>query len=382
MDTRGGLQIGTIRGIPIRIHVSFLLVLPLLAYAFGRSFIEAARLAGVPPERLSGSPYLWGLGIALALFVSVLIHELAHSLYALSKGGAVRSITLLMIGGVSRIARPPRTPGQEAAMAVVGPLTSLALGALFFGIFRATLGLRSFDVSFACFYLAQLNLFLGLFNLLPAFPMDGGRVLRGLLTRSKGPVRATQIAAAVGKAFAVLFGIVGLLWGNFILVIIAFFVFIGAEGEERDVLARALLGDLRVRELMAPQVAAVAPGETVFDIGERMIRERRLAYPVADEGQVLGLVTFELVERVPLDRRRVTAVREAMAPAVSVGPDERVADALRLLGEGRAGELAVVLDGGRLVGTLSRVELLRGLRLRELEVSQHPPAPSPRRAEG
>jgi len=373
MDTRQGFRIGSIRGIPIRIHYTFLLVLPFLAYGFGRSFIEAAKLAEVPPDRLSGSPWIWGLAVALALFLSVLVHEIAHSLYALSKGGKVRSITLLMIGGVSELVEPPRTPGQEAVMALAGPAASLAIGVVAWLLWRATKGLGSFDLSFALFHLAELNVLLGAFNLLPAFPMDGGRILRGLLARRKGPVSATRIAAAVGRVFAVIFGIAGFLTGNFLLFLVAFFVYMGAAAEEREVLARAALGELTVAELMAPQAVSVPAADLVFDAGERMLAEKRLAFPVVEDGRVVGLISLEDVERVPFEERRATRVRAAMEPAVLLAPDDKVADALRRLAGSRAGHAAVVAEG-RLVGTLSRSDIARGLQLRELAASQHPRA--------
>ncbi len=373
MNTRHGFRIATIRGIPIRIHYTFLLVLPFLAYAFGQNFVAAARLASVPPEALSGSPWLWGLLVALALFASVLVHELAHSLYALSHGGKVRSITLLMIGGVSELTDPPRRPAEEAWMALAGPVTSLVLGALFLAASRAARGLGGFDARFALFYLGELNLFLGLFNLLPAFPMDGGRILRGLLVRSRGPVRATQIAATFGKIFAALFAIAGFLGGNFMLVLVAFFVFIGAEGEQHAVVGKALLGELRVRDVMSRAPRAVSPDDTVYDVGERMLHEKRLSLPVVQDGRVVGVVTSGAVEDVRLDERRRTPARAAMLPVDPVPPDARVLDVLRLSTE-RAGSIPVV-DGDRLVGTISQLDVARGLRLQELAASQHPRAP-------
>lgn len=371
MNTRNGFQIGTIRGIPIRIHYTFLLVLPFLAYLFGQNFVGAARLANVPSDRLSGPPWLWGLLVALALFASVLVHELAHSLYALSHGGKVRSITLLMIGGISELTDPPKRPAEEAWMALAGPATSLAIGVVFLALSWASRGLGSFDARFALFYLAELNLLLGAFNLLPAFPMDGGRILRGLLARSRGPVRATQIAGGVGKLFAILFAIWGFATGNYLLILVAFFVYVGAEGEQHAVLARAVLGELRVQELMAALPEAVSSADTVFDVGERMLREKRLSFPVTEDGRVLGAVTYAMVERVPLERRRQTPVSAAMVPAATVGPTDQVSDALRLFSDGRTTSLAVV-DGDRLVGTLSQDDVARGLRLQELAASQHP----------
>jgi Zn-dependent protease/predicted transcriptional regulator len=369
---RGGLQIAVVRGIPIRLHVTFLIVLPFLALAVASHFPEFARRAGIPPDAL-GAPWVWGLGIALALFASVLVHELAHSIYAIRKGGKVRAITLLLVGGVSEISEPPRTPGQEAVMAFVGPLTSLAIGAVALAARTAIDATRHPGIAFAASTLGQMNVFLAAFNLLPAFPMDGGRVLRGLLARRIGQVRATQIAARVGKVFAVLFAAGGFFSGNLLLVLIAFFVYLGAEAEARDVLVRAVLGELRVRDLMSRDVAALSADDPVYEAGERMLRERRVAYPVTREGAVAGLVTLELVEAVPVrDRPRTPVGRVMRTPAV-LSPEDLVSDALRSLDREGAHHLAVA-EEGVLVGTLSRQQIHRGLQLRELEASQHPRA--------
>src|SRR5262249_24187970 len=161
-----------------------------------------------------------------------------------------------------------------AIMALVGPLTSLALAAIFYGIRLAIAGLGSFDVQFAFFYVAEMNLFLGLFNLLPAFPMDGGRVVRGLLVERYGVIRATQIAVALGKAFSVVFGIIGLFSFNIILIIIAFFIFLGADAESRGVLVKAMMGHVRVRDLMSARHPFVSPAPSVYDAAEQMLRER------------------------------------------------------------------------------------------------------------
>jgi Zn-dependent protease/CBS domain-containing protein len=380
MRAWSGFQIARVRGIPIRLHVTLLLVLPFLAWAFGRVFEQAARAAEVPAEAL-GSRWVWGLAIAVALFASVLVHELAHSLYALRKGGKVRAITLLMIGGVSEMSEPPRTPGQEAMMAFVGPATSLAIALAAFAAYGLSRPAGAWAVSFAFFYLGTLNVFLAGFNLLPAFPMDGGRVLRGLLSRRIGPVRATRIAAQVGKAFAVLFGVWGVATGSIVLLLVAFFVYTGAEAEARDVLVRAVLGELRVRDLMTPDPGAVAPADPVADVGERMLRDRRLAFPVAEEGRVVGLVTLELIEGVPGAERARTAVGRVMRAPTVLSPGDRVADALRALDREQLQQLAVAEDG-RLVGTLSRFEVMRGLQLRELEATLHrgPEPPTSRRA--
>ena len=369
----GGFRIATIRGIPIRIHFTFLLVLPLLAFAFATAFRRAAVVAGVPPERLVGSPWLWGLGVALALFASVLVHELAHSLYALRKGGRVRDITLLLIGGVSQLTEPPKEAKDEAVMAFVGPLLSLLLGGGFLAL-HALADEASFNLRFALFYLGSLNLFLGAFNLLPAFPMDGGRVLRALLVGRVGFVRATQIAAQVGKVFAVLFGVFGFLSGNMLLVLIAFFVYVGARGESQSAVVKELLGRLRVRDVMSTAVGSLPASATVHEAAERMLAERELAFAAEEDGRTVGLVTLDAIQAVPPDRRGQLPVRALAAETPPLSPDDDAAKALRLLTQGAAPQLAVTV-GGRLVGTIGREDMLRALKLAELEATQHREAP-------
>lgn len=372
-----GFKIGTIRGIPIRIHYTFLVILPLLAIGFARAFRAAAAAAEVPPEHLAGSPWIWGLGVAVTLFASVLVHELGHSLYALRKGGRIRDITLLMIGGVSRVIEPPKNVRHEAVMALVGPVVSLALGGLFYAL-RAFAPAASFNLRFALFYLGSLNLFLGLFNLLPAFPMDGGRILRALLVPRIGVVRATKVAAGVGKVFAVGFGLWGLISFNLLLLLVAFFVFTSASGETRAVTVRALLGHVRVRELMSTPVFSVPADVSVHEAAERMLRERRLAFAITTDGAPTGLITLDAIQAIPPEKRAETPLRAIAVEAPSVSAEDEVQKALRLMSELEVSQLAVVEDG-RLVGTLGRDDIVRGLKLGQLEASQHVPGGLPGR---
>jgi Zn-dependent protease/CBS domain-containing protein len=348
------------------VHFSFLLVLPFLAWLFGQAFRRAAEAADVPPEQLVGSPFLWGLGLAVALFLAVLVHELAHSLYALARGGQVSDITLLMIGGVSRITRMPEGHKQEAVMALAGPVTSIVLGGLFLGASALLGGSRSFNLIFAFYYLGVLNIFLGFFNLLPAFPMDGGRILRAVLTGKLGRVRATQVAGLFGKGFAVLFGVLGLFGGNFVLLIIAFFVYLGAEGESREVLMQSLLARVRVRELMVARTASVDAADSLEELALRMRSERRRALPVVEDGRVVGLVTLAALRQVPAQRRAQVRVREVALPVPLLTPESTAWEALREMGRRRLSQLPVVREGV-LVGTVTQDDIQRGLDLRELE---------------
>jgi Zn-dependent protease/CBS domain-containing protein len=365
---RGAFRIATLRGIPIRVHYSFLLVLPFLAWLFGLTLAS-----GFGPERLRGHPLLWGVGLVVCLFLSVLVHELAHSVYALRKGGQVSDITLLMIGGVSRITRMPEGSRHEALMALAGPATSLVLGVLLMVGAVPLQAAGAPDVSFAVAYLGGLNVFLGLFNLLPAFPMDGGRILRALLTGWLGRVRATQTAALVGKGFALLFGMVGLfglpgLWptGNPLLILIAVFVFMGAAGESREVLMQSLLSGMRVRELMTPRTSAVGAEDSVEEVDARLRAERRRALPVVEDGRVVGLVTRAAVLRVPAPQRAQLRAREVARPVPELTPEASAWDALREMGQRQLPQLPVVQEG-LLVGTLTQEDLVRGMQLRELE---------------
>jgi Zn-dependent protease/CBS domain-containing protein len=367
----GSIRIGSVRGIPIRIHVTFLLILPFLAIGFGRVYTEAARAADIPPEQLGGSPFLWGLVVALALFLCVLVHELAHSLYALRAGGRVRDITLLMIGGVSQIAEPPKGNRAEAVMALVGPLASLALGGLFYLVYLAVRDTSLFNLRFAMFHLVYLNVVLGVFNLLPAFPMDGGRILRGLLADRLGVLRATRLAARAGKVFAVLFAILGFLSANFLLIAVAFFVYLGADAESRAVLVKALLGHIRVRDLLGAGAPPppVDPATTVFEVGERMIRDRRLAFPVVDGAGVLGVVGLEAVKRVgPEDRTRLR-VADVLHRVSPVDANDDASRAMRAFAEAKT-PFVPVTENGRVVGVLSQGDVARALELRELQATQ------------
>ncbi|QSQ20127.1 site-2 protease family protein [Pyxidicoccus parkwayensis] len=362
---RGSLQVGAFRGIPIRVHFSLLLILPLLAISFGGAFRRAAEVAKVPPERLLGSPLLWGLGVAVGLFCSVLVHELAHTVYAMARGGRVRSITLMMVGGVSELSEAPPRPRDEALMALVGPLTSLFLAALFGAATWLLQDTRSFNLQFACFYLGSLNLFLGAFNLLPAFPMDGGRIVRASLTGRLGAVRATRVASLMGRGFAVLFGLYGAFVLNPFLMVIAVFIYMGAEGEARQVRMKETLTRVPVSALMTPRLAGVEASSSLWEAMWALRQARRLALPVTEGDRPVGWVWLEPVRQVPEGERAMRTTRELMRPVVVVGMDEDGWTALRRMAEEEVPHLAVVAADGALVGTLDFADVQRGLELYE-----------------
>ncbi len=354
------VTIGSIARIPVRVHWSFLIALPLLAMVFGQNVAHAAAVVGADPRSLAGPLTLWGVGLTLALFVSVLAHELAHAIYARRKGAAVHDITLLMIGGVSRIGEPSRAR-HEAIMALAGPGASLAIGiaaaALEVAVPAGWIGARV-----ALVLVAEMNILLGLFNLVPAFPMDGGRVLRALLVARVGLLRATQIASLVGKVFAAAFVAAGILGGGLFLVLIGGFVFLGAEAEARQARMKSALGRVRVRDLMSGPVGAIEAHDSVRAAAERMVREHRTAYPVVDHGHVVGVLTLGDVRKVPGDLRARVEAAEVAHRAQPVGPDDEAWTAFRAIVESDVPVLPVV-DHGELIGAIDQSAIMRGVEL-------------------
>jgi CBS domain-containing protein len=255
-------------------------------------------------------------------------------------------------------------------MALVGPLTSLLLALVLGGVTWLMRDIGSFNLQFACFYLASLNLFLGLFNLLPAFPMDGGRIVRASLTGRLGPVRATRVASLLGRGFAVLFGLWGLLSFNPFLMVIAVFIYMGATGEAQQVAMKAVLERVPVSALMTPRILGVEAALSVEEAQWAMRRERKVLLPVTEDGRPVGRVTLEAVREVPEAERVRRAAREVMQPAVLVRLDEDGWMALRRMAEAEVPQLAVVAADGTLAGTLDLSDVQRGLALHQARVER------------
>ncbi len=363
---KSSIKIGSIMGIPIYLHYSFLLILPFLAWSFGNNIKSLAGYAEVPVHHLEYSPYVWGFLIALALFGSVLLHELGHSYIALKKQVKIRGITLMIMGGVAQLEEMPTRPGEEAQIALAGPVVSLLVGAGAY-LMLPFLGNTHPNLVFSFSYLGYINIFLALFNLLPAFPMDGGRILRSLLAKRKPFMTATRIAADIGKIFAFAFGIFGLLNGNFVLILIAFFVYMGASQEYHYTVLKTTLDGFQVRDLMNINVITVEAHSTVTDLIDRMTRERHHGYPVVRNGELAGCVTLEDLEKLPPNERQSASVSDIMSTdIISVAPNDDIYLALRRMSENEIGRLPV-LDNGRLVGILSRSDIMRGFQLRQLQ---------------
>ena len=362
------LRIGSLFDIPIKLGVSFLLVLPLLAYLIGTqvgaTVTAINQLFGTAidggPLVEGAVPWILGVSAALGLFVSVLLHELGHSLVARRYGLEIESITLWFLGGLAQFAELPDNWRHELVIAVAGPIVSLGLGVAFYGAF-VLIPAEMSAVLFVVGYLAFLNVVLAAFNMLPGFPMDGGRVLRALLSRNRSRLRATRIAAAVGKGFAFLLGIAGILTFNLFWIVIAFFIFIAATSETQQVVMEAAFEGLTVEEIMTPgpELDTVSPETSLDELLDRMVRERHTGYPVVDGDDLVGIVTLEDVEKRAPDRRGTATVRDIMTTElVTVSPTSEAMKALTKLQQEEIGRMLVTEADGTLVGLISRTDLM------------------------
>lgn len=366
---RASVRIAGILGIPIKIHVTFLLILPLFVAVFGftSASILGIRLGfgglglGLPLELVLGTI------AALLFFASVLIHELAHSYVAIRYGYEISGITLFIFGGVSQIEKAPSEAPGEAFMAFVGPASSLAIGAVALPISFAVpmlgeglaLEVTAIMIGLIGFY----NLFLGAFNLLPAFPMDGGRILRAFLARRMPFLKATQTAASVGKFFAIAMAFFGILILNFWLIILAIFIYFGAGEEERGTRLSEAFKGVKVRDLMTREISSVDPDETVRELLDKMLLEKHMGYPVLEGGRLVGMVTLHDAAGVSKEQQWAILVKDIMSrEVVSVSPDTDAMSAIQLLSSRGIGRL-IVKEGEEMVGIVTRTDLVRAMEI-------------------
>ena len=356
--------------IPIRINISLLVFLPILAFLIGSGgqvtlyagYIES--LTGVPlgvaELRAGNTPWVIGTLSAVGLFVSVTIHELGHSYAARRYGLTIESITLWILGGMAALSEVPREWDREFWIAIAGPATSVLVGAAcYVGLLATPASLPI--VRFVVGYLAIVNLILVVFNLLPAFPMDGGRILRALLARNRPYASATRIAGRIGVGFAILFAVVGVLGFNPILLLLALFVYGAATTESRTVIIDDLLEGVTVGDVMTAGTEHVDADDTVAALLDRMVRERRTAYPVHDGGETVGLVSLNDLKSVKGAEREAIRITDVVqdVPRIDAGTD--AFDTLAMLGNGRA----LVARDGDVVGTLSQEDYSHVLSFRK-----------------
>jgi Zn-dependent protease/CBS domain-containing protein len=361
-------RIGSAFGIPIKLDLSFLLILPVFAYLIGSQIemtadllngIWAADIA-VDPLTTGVMPWVVGIVAALGLFVGVVLHELGHSLVAMRYDVPIDAITLWIFGGIASMEEIPEDWRQELAISVAGPIVSVVVGIVCYVAFLSIpSGLTA--VRFVLGYLAILNVVLAIFNMLPGFPMDGGRVLRALLARTRPYARATQMAAEVGKTFAILLGLWGLFSFNPIPIGIAFFIYIGAASEARQVTLKAAFEGVTVRDVMTPssRLHTVAPDTSIAELVERMFQERHTGYPVVENGELVGLVTLDDAREVKPIERDAFEVRDVMTTELTtIDLDADAMTALESMQREGIGRLLVTDRADNLAGLISRSDLM------------------------
>jgi Zn-dependent protease len=340
-----GIALFKIRGIQIRMHYTFPLILIFAAFQF----------ALITRQGLTGA--LFGVIVTSILFVIVVLHELGHSVAAQSYGIEVKQIVLLPIGGLAQLGRMPEKPSQELIISAAGPLVNFALAAVLavLGLaYGQDLGLQltlrlpagiTFGAIFS--YVFAANLFLGLFNLLPAFPMDGGRILRSLLAMRTNYPQATRWAVTIGQGMAVLMGLWGLIGGGgFFLVFIAIFIF-GAAGQEgRMAKVRDVLGDVSVRQAYSRQVHSLTPRSTLREAIALTMNSFQSDFPVFNGEKLAGILTqiglSDALKKAGPDEIISDFVRTDIQP---ISPDERLYVAQQLMLEADAEVIPVVEDG-------------------------------------
>lgn len=355
----GSIKLLSIKGIPIRMHVTFPLIL-LLAAVQGGMATSANRLDGA----------LFGVVTILLLFVCVVLHELAHSLVAMRFGSAVKEIVLLPLGGVARMERIPERPYQELLMALAGPVTSGLIGLLLLiptvlliprplpgallqalSIGEVLSGVR------ILLFLTGANLFLAAFNLVPAFPMDGGRVLRALLASAMPYGRATAIAVTVGQSLAILLGLIGLLTTDVMLLLVALFVYSGAGLEGRTVKIKIALAGLRVGQVYSHNAQAVAPTDPLERAVDLTLEGFQADFPVCDGGHLVGLLTRSDILRGLKEHGPQTAVKQVMQhPSLIARPTDDLYEIQQHMEEAGLRAVPVVGEEGFL-GLLTQQDL-------------------------
>lgn len=366
------LSLGRIAGIHVGLNWSLLVIAFLIASSLATNFLPSAA-----PGQTSSAYWTAGVISAFVYLVCLLAHELAHSIVAMRRGVRVDGITLWLFGGVSRFSSETTSPGAQAWITFVGPLTSLLLGVAFL-LASAAIGGGANNpglLAATLFWLGFINLLLGVFNLLPAFPLDGGRILQSLIwARTGDRLRATRIAARIGMAFALLFIAYGLITffvsGNFLgavwSVFLGWFLLSAARAEEVGGLIRQALSGIRVADVMTPDPVHAPDNITVEDaLHGYILASRHSTFPTQDAaGQLSGLLTLTALKNVAPNARATTLIKEIICPLDRVSkvspadPATNLLDQSESCSEGRT----LVVDNGRLMGIVSPSDINRMLQ--------------------
>ncbi len=371
---RGNIRIGTLFGIPITINYSWLVIFILLTWALAFFYFPVTY-----PQLSRVTQIIMGIVTSLLFFGSVVFHELLHSIVARHYGLPIEAINLWIFGGVSELAEEPRTPAIEFWMSIAGPLSSFFLAGIFaLATYLGALA-RAQPVVGVAFYLAFINAFLGVFNLLPGFPLDGGRVLRSAIWYYTGDYRrATRIATTGGRVVAysmILIGFLAVFSGAFTglwLVFLGWFLLQAASSSYEQMILRQALEKVTVSEAMESNPATVSEELPLTElVSDYFMRYSWSALPVVDEAnRPVGLVTVRKVRRIPRDRWENLTVSQAMIPIseeITAKPGDTIYQVLPKL-ENRSGGRLLVVENDHLAGLLTRDDVRKVIRARmELE---------------
>ena len=377
---RPSLRLGKIAGVEIGVHYSWFAVLALVSWSLADGLLPEYF-----PGWAVGTYWVTGILAAFMLFGSVLVHELAHSLVAQARGFTVEGITLFFLGGASNVKADAKQARDEFFIAIVGPLTSLVLSGIF-GIgllvfmtsdvrdaasvwYLAMFDLGNTPAAAVVWYLAFINLLLAAFNLLPAFPLDGGRVLRSIIWATTGShSKATRVAAFGGQAFGIALmglGAFQFLVGNFLgglwFALIGWFLHSSASSGRRGVVLESAVNGASVRDVLDANPITIDPDVPLSDaVYDYFLQRGARALPVCEGDILVGIITLTDVRSVPQDRWDIVMVKDEMTPAPlwQVSPDDDLLHAMALLGEHSIHQ-APVLEGDRLVGLLSRAHIIK-----------------------
>ena len=354
-------------GIPIRIHVSWFVIFALITFILATQYFPSAA-----PELSPSADWILSVLAALLLFASVVVHELSHSLIAIRNNIPIAGITLFIFGGVAQMKHEPSSPQVEFRMALAGPVSSYVLSLFFLIVYKLFSDHQG--VGAIAYYLCYLNLVLGTFNLIPGFPMDGGRVLRAFIWKRSGDyMNATKIASRAGQAIALSFILLGIismltvgldgLW----LVILGWFLYRAAQTSYQHAVAKGVLSRLRVKDFMSQEIVTVSSSSSISEVVDNyFLKYGYGGFPVMEWGRPIGIISLKDVKAVPKDRWESAGVKEVMQAfegSLAVSESDDIAIVFEKMIQDDKSRF-LVMSNNELTGIITRSGIARYLRLK------------------
>ncbi len=363
----GSLKVGKVLGIDLEIHFSWVIIFVFFSYALSEQYQM------ISPERESLWYWIAGIFTTIIIFLSVFLHELAHSLVAIKEGISIRRITLFIFGGVAQMEEEPSSSSSELKISVAGPLTSLGL-AIFFGILAFFTNTITEGLPFwVVFFLFYVNLAMAIFNMIPAFPLDGGRILRASIWKySHNLLSSTRVAVSVGTFFAFLaiaYGfytilVVGNIWGLW-FVFLGWMLYQAGQASFSQLLFNQAFSGVNISEIMTTNPYIVPPDMTILEVANKFYQHKVGAFPVVYGSTLHGIVTLNQIKDAPREKWETLPVSYIMTPlknCVTVSPQEEAVKVMTKMAVENLGRVLVV-EHGELVGIISRTDMMRLLKM-------------------